>query len=203
MAWAGNPPVVGRVGAGVLPFLLLPAVAGAHAGDGDAALMTGLMHPVFGLDHLLAMVSVGVVSSQLGGGSVWRIPAAFVSAMTVGGAGGLARMPVLQAELGITVSVLMLGAAMLLAHRSMSPGPITALVAAFGLCHGYAHGLEIPKAASPALYTLGFVMSTATLHIVGVVVGEVTARQALRLAGGAVFASGAVLFLQSVSSMVG
>lgn len=180
--------------------LLLPAVAQAHAGGGDTALITGLMHPVYGLDHLLAMVSVGVVSAQLGGSNIWRIPAAFVGAMTVGGALGLLRFTLPDAELGITASVVVLGMGIVLAHRQMSPWPITGLVLFFGTLHGYAHGIEIPQAVSPALYTLGFLISTSVLHIFGVVIGEVATMQTwlwkgLRFAGGVVTASGVAFLL--------
>lgn len=126
-------------------------MAQAHAGGSDTGLVNGLMHPVFGLDHLLAMISVGVVSAQLGGSNIWRIPATFVAAMTVGAALGILQFTLLHAELGIAGSVLVLGIGIALAHRHMSPWPITALVLFFGACHGYAHALEIPKAASPAL----------------------------------------------------
>src|SRR4051812_36274068 len=141
----------------VLLVLLLPAAAQAHTGGNDTGLINGLMHPVFGLDHLLAMISVGVVSVQLGGNNIWRIPTAFVAAMTIGGAVGNWQYTLLYTELGIAASVLVLGIAIVLAHRHMSPWPITGLVVLFGAFHGYAHGVEIPKSVSPMLYTLGFV----------------------------------------------
>jgi urease accessory protein len=187
--------------------LLLPAVAEAHAGSGDGALMTGLMHPVFGLDHLVAMISVGVVSAQLGGASIWRVPAAFVGAMAAAGALGVLQVGVPHAELGITASVLVLGMSIVLAHRDMAPWPIIALVLFFGSLHGYVHGIEIPRAVSPALYTLGFLISTSTLHIVGVLIGEVATMQTglgrgLRIAGGVVTASGAAFLLHALGVMV-
>jgi len=182
---------------------LWPAVARAHVGGSDAGLMNGLMHPVFGLDHLLAMISVGVVSAELGGHSIWRVPLAFVGAMTVGGALGIWQPTLTHVELGIAASVVTLGVGIVLADRRTSPWPITGLVLLFGACHGYVHGVEIPKSVSPALYTLGFVISTSVLHIVGVVIGEVSAMQArlsqgLRLAGGMVVATGVVFMLQSL-----
>src|SRR2546430_16623638 len=109
---------------GGLPILLLPAVAQAHSGGSDTDLINGLMHPVFGLDHLLAMISVGVVSSQLGRNNIWLIPLAFVGAMTIGGALGILQFTVIHVELGIAASVLVLGMAIVLAHREMSPWPI-------------------------------------------------------------------------------
>jgi urease accessory protein len=181
--------------------LLLPALARAHVGAGDAGLTDGLMHPVFGLDHLLAMVSVGVVSVQLGGGSIWRVPAAFVGAMTTGGVLGFAGLKLPYAELGIAASVVVLGLGIVVAHRSMRPASVIALVMFFGALHGYAHGVEIPGSVSPALYTLGFVLSTATLHIFGVLIGELATLQTwlwrgLRVTGAVVTASGVVFVLQ-------
>lgn len=196
-------------GAALCALLLLPAVARAHYGIADGGLINGLMHPVFGLDHLLAMVCVGVVSVQLGGHNIWRIPAAFVAAMIAGGVAGILRPrlgPLFPVDLGIAASVLVLGLAIAVAHRGMSPWPITALVLFFGGCHGYAHGLEIPAAVSPALYTLGFVISTATLHIFGVIIGEIATMQrwlwtGLRLSGGVVATIGATFLLQMLQRM--
>jgi len=191
---------------GGLLILLLPAVAQAHSGGSDTGLVNGLMHPVFGLDHLLAMISVGVVSAQLGGNNIWRIPVAFVSAMTVGAALGILQFTLLHAELGIAASVLVLGLGIVLAHRHISPWPITALVLFFGAFHGYAHGLEIPKSVSPALYTLGFLISTSVLHIFGVLIGEVATMQiwlwkGLRFTGGVVTASGVAFLLQTLGGI--
>jgi urease accessory protein len=169
---------------GGLLILLLPAVAQAHADGSDTGLVSGLMHPVFGLDHLLAMISVGVVSAQLGGRSIWRIPAAFVGAMTAGGALGVLQFTLPHAELGIAASVLVLGMGIVLAHRHMSAWPITALVVFFGAFHDHAHGIEIPGSISPALYTLGFLLSTSVLHISGVLIGEVATRLGVLLHSG-------------------
>jgi len=192
---------------GGLLTLLLPAVAQAHAGGGDTGLISGLMHPVYGLDHLLAMISVGVVSAQLGGTSIWRIPAVFVGAMMVGGALGILRFTLPDADLGIIASVVVLGMGIVLAHRHMSPWPITGLVLFFGALHGHAHGIEIPEAVSPALYTLGFLISTSVLHILGVLIGDVATRQTwlwkgLRFAGGLVTASGMAFLLQALGAAV-
>jgi len=149
------------------------------------------------------MISVGVVSAELGGHSIWRVPLAFVGAMTVGGALGIWQPTLTHVELGIAASVVTLGVGIVLADRRTSPWPITGLVLLFGACHGYVHGVEIPKSVSPVLYTLGLVISTAVLHILGVVIGEVSAMQArlsqgLRLAGGMVVATGVVFVLQSL-----
>ena len=187
--------------------LLLPAFAEAHPGGGDTGLMAGLMHPVFGPDHLLAMICVGIVSVQLGGRNIWRIPLAFVGGMMMGAALGILQFTVPYTELGIAASVLILGMGIVLAHRRMSPWPITALIALFGALHGHAHGVEIPKSASPALYTLGFLISTSVLHIFGMLIGEVATMQkwlwkGLRLSGGAVTASGVAFLLQTLGGTV-
>jgi urease accessory protein len=192
---------------GGLMVLLLPAVAEAHPGGSDTGLMNGLMHPVFGPDHLLAMICVGIVSVQLGGHNIWRIPAAFVGAMILGAAIGIQQFTLPFTELGIAASVLTLGMGVVLAHRGMSPWPITALIALFGALHGYAHGVEIPKSASPALYTLGFLISTAVLHVFGMLIGEVASMQkwlwrGLRFTGGAVTASGVAFLLQTLGGTV-
>lgn len=188
-------------------MLLLPVAAWAHVGGSDTGLFNGLMHPVFGLDHLLAMVSVGVVSSQLGGQNIWRVPVAFVSTMAAGGVLGILGVALPFAELAITASVVALGTAIVLAHRQMSPWPITCMVLLFGVLHGHGHGIEIPKAVSPVLYTLGFLISTSVLHILGVLIGELATLQAwlskgLRLAGGAVIVSGVPFLLRALSAVV-
>jgi urease accessory protein len=187
-----------------LLVFLLPGLAQAHPEGSDTGLINGLLHPVFGLDHLLAMVSVGVVSVQLGGSNVWRLPLTFVGAMTGGAILGIQQVVLRGTELGIDVSVLVLGTSIVLAHRRTRPWAITVLVGVFGACHGYAHGLEIPKSISPALYTLGFVIGTAVLHILGMVVAEVATMktwlgQGLRLAGVAVAVSGAVFLVQTLA----
>jgi urease accessory protein len=151
------------------------------------------------------MISVGVASVQLRGNNIWRIPLAFVGAMMLGGALGIGAFALLPVEFGIAASVLVLGIGIVLAHRGMSPWPITALVLSFGACHGYAHGVEIPRSVSPALYTLGFALSTAVLHIVGVVIGEVASMQAwlwkgLRCTGAVVAAAGIAFLLQTLGA---
>ncbi len=189
-----------------LLILAWPTAAQAHLDGSDAGLLNGLMHPVFGLDHLIAMVSVGVVSVQLGGANIWRLPVAFVTAMTAGAALGIAQVSLPHAELGIAVSVLVLGLGILIAHERLSPWPIIGLVALFGACHGYAHGVEIPKSVSPGLYSLGFVIGTAVLHIAGMVIGEIAMLQiwlwrGLRVAGGLVAVSGVLFVAQTLPGL--
>jgi urease accessory protein len=129
---------------------------------------------------------------------------AFVGAMVIGAVLGLQQFILPYAELGVAASVLVLGMGIVMAHRRMSPWPITGLIAFFGAFHGHAHGAEIPGSVSPALYTLGFVISTSVLHIFGMIIGEVASMQkwlwkGLRVTGVAVTASGVAFLLQSFS----
>jgi urease accessory protein len=146
-----------------------------------------------------------VVSVQLGGHNLWRLPLTFVGAMTIGAILGIRQIVLPGAELGIDVSVLILGSTIIVAHRLTWPWTITALVGLFGLCHGYAHGLELPRSVSPMLYTLGFVIGTAALHILGMIIAEVATmkawlQQGLRFIGAAVAVSGALFLLQTAAA---
>lgn len=157
-----------------------PSVSSAHPGGPDAGFVKGLFHPVFGADHLLAMVSVGVVSSQLGGKHLLRVPATFVAGMLVGGLLGMAQWAMPLGEFGIAASVAALGLGIVTTRRGSSPVLLSACVALFGVLHGNAHGREMPHAVSPALYALGFLLSTTGLHLCGLVLGELVAgREAL------------------------
>ncbi|HEU5208735.1 MAG TPA: HupE/UreJ family protein [Longimicrobiales bacterium] len=150
---------------------LVPAAVFAHPGHGGAAthdLLHGFMHPLHGMDHLLAMVAVGLWAAQRNGRSVWALPVAFVGFMAVGfvlGAGGIA-MPAV--ELGIAASVLVLGIAVALAVRVPTIGAV-ALVALFALFHGHAHGAELSAGMIAGLFGAGFAASTALLHTAGIV----------------------------------
>ena len=140
-----------------------------HVFAGDGGPGAGFMHPLTGPDHLLAMYAVGVVSAQIGGRAIWTVPGAFVAMMIAGGILG-ATSGSLPTELGVAISVVILGAAVAGAGRAPA---WTALVAAgfFGALHGYSHGAEMPAAVSPALYILGFVVATAGLHVLGALSG--------------------------------
>ena len=181
----------------------VPQLACAHADGADGGLVQGLLHPVFGLDHLLAMVCVGVVSAQRGGTDLWRLPATFVVAMVVGGLwgrfAGAATWSELV-ELGIAASLIVLGASMMAMPRRLPWTGIYACVALFGACHGLAHGAEMPKAASPLFYSVGFVISTSFLHVCGLLLSEVATMRrslsiALRLGAVSVSGVGIVLLL--------
>jgi urease accessory protein len=180
--------------------LLLPALCFAHAKQDGEGFMAGLLHPVFGFDHLLAMVSVGIVSAQLGGANIWRVPSAFVFAMMAGGLLGIYQVPLPFRELGIAASVIFLGVAIIHVDARTPPWLPFFFVLFFGACHGHAHGTEMPGSASPAYYTLGFLTSTTLLHLVGVLIGEVAIRRerlvgALRYSGAGMAGVGLIFLL--------
>lgn len=147
---------------------VLPTAAFAHTfGAHDAGLAHGFLHPVGGWDHLLAMVAVGLWAAQRGGAALWLLPTAFVGAMIGGGLLGMAGFGLPQVELGIVLSVIALGGLVALKSRL----PLLAsvgVVALFAVFHGFAHGTEMPEAAEPMLYGLGFAVSTALLHAAGI-----------------------------------
>lgn len=146
----------------------LPNAALAHTfGAHDAGFVHGFLHPVGGWDHLLAMVAVGLWAAQRGGAALWALPVAFVGAMIGGGLLGMAGIGLPQVELGIVLSVVALGA--LIAFQSRLPLLASAgVVALFAVFHGHAHGAEMPEAAEPLLYGLGFALATALLHGAGI-----------------------------------
>lgn len=154
-------------------MVIVPAVY-AHSVQGGG-LINGLAHPVFGPDHLLAMVAVGMLSVQIGGKAIWTVPTTFVVLMLIGGILGMSEVPFPAVETGIALSVVILGLTIALAQKI--PTWVAMLfVGFFGAFHGYAHGMEMPSVAQPALYALGFVISTAGLHIAGVVIGFIAER---------------------------
>lgn len=189
------------VSAVLLAGLVLPAVADAHTfGAHDAGFAHGFMHPIGGWDHLLAMVAVGLWAAQRGGAALWALPAAFVTAMIGGGLLGMTGIELPAVELGIAGSVIALGA--LIAAQSRLSLPVSlVVVSAFALFHGHAHGAEMPEAAQPLLYGLGFALATALLHGAGVgaalslrvVVRGGTGALALRGLGAAIGLSGVAL----------
>lgn len=171
---------------------LFAGTASAHSGDHTVTgFAGGLTHPLSGLDHLLAMVAIGLWAAQQGSRALWAIPAAFVGAMGVGGGLALSGLSLPHVETGIAASVLVLG--LLIATRRQWAAPVgMAIAAGFALFHGYAHGLEMPQAASPALYALGFVLATTFLHGVGVA-SSLIGRHAMQAAGAAIAASGLMM----------
>ena len=155
--------------------LFFPSISYAHEVGGGGGFMSGLTHPVLGFDHLLAMLSVGILSAQMGGQSIWRVPLAFVLVMLGGGILGINGIPIFSVELGIALSVLVLGIA-IAADKKLSPLLAMVFVGFFAIFHGHAHGTEMPYLSKPVFYAGGFVVGTAGIHIAGVLIGIVAER---------------------------
>ncbi len=184
-----------------LALLLVPATVFAHQETGSiTGIVSGLKHPVSGMDHVLAMISVGLWGAQLGAPAVWVLPVAFPMVMAFGGMLGLMGISLPGIEIGIAVSAIVLGA--MIVTESRPPLWIAAvLVGFFAIFHGHAHGTELPAGSSGLLYSIGFVAATGTLHGVGIALGLVHrfrgGRLAVRAAGAAVSAAG-VFFLARI-----
>ncbi len=177
---------------------VLPTGAFAHAA-GEAAgagFLTGFLHPLGGLDHVLAMLAVGMWGAQLGKPAIWVLPVAFPQVMALGGVAGILGLPLIGIELGVTVSVLVLGSMIALDRRP----PLWAaflIVSFFAVFHGYAHGAELPGKTGAVAYSAGFVSATGLIHLTGIGIGLVVklphGAKALRAGGGTIAAAG--LFL--------
>lgn len=148
--------------------LLLPPLAHAHSGVGPASgFASGLAHPISGLDHLSAMLAIGIWAAQMGRRSTWAVPLAFVCVVALGGMLGFWGGAAFFAEPGIAVSVLALGILIVAAAKL----PLAASVVVAGLFaafHGYAHGAEMPLGVSGTAYVIGFILSTTSLHLCGI-----------------------------------
>lgn len=186
--------------AGLAALMIVAAGQGAFAHTGVAphghGFVAGFAHPVFGLDHLAAMVAVGLWAARLGGRALWAVPAAFVTLLAGGAVVGASGLGLPAVEMVITASVVVLGLLAALGLR-LPLAPAAALVAAFGVFHGHAHGAEMPALADPLAYGLGFAAATALLHAAGLGLGLMLPRTgaawAPRLAGAAIAAFGVAL----------
>jgi len=154
--------------------LMLTQPAFAHEQAGVAGgLVSGLLHPVTGLDHLIAMVAVGIWGAQLGAPAIWVLPITFPLVMAVGAVLGVLKIPLPMPEVIIAVSALILGLAV--ATRLRIPFTAAAIVVAvFAIFHGYVHGAELPGSANPLAYGVGFVTATGLLHLCGIAIGTLT-----------------------------
>jgi urease accessory protein len=178
---------------------LIPSLgAFAHVIQGQAGgFGPGFEHPLTGPDHFLAMFAVGIWGAQMGGRAVWALPVTFPLVMAAGGLAGMLGMPLPHVELGIALSILALGSAIAFGWRPVEAIALI-LIGAFAICHGYAHGVELPSAADPADYAAGFVIATGLIHLLGVGVGLALNKPLegrLSRALGAVIAAGGVYFL--------
>ncbi|HUZ07420.1 MAG TPA: HupE/UreJ family protein [Candidatus Paceibacterota bacterium] len=185
----------------VLPLsliLLVPTLAQAHPGlpGHTHGFTNGVLHPLTGLDHICAMLAVGLWAAQRGGRAVWLVPATFVSVMIAGGMLGMGGVGIPYIEQGIAASVLVLGLLIAAAVR-LPVAASMAVVGLFALFHGYAHGAEMPATASGLAYGLGFVLATIGLHLTGIGLGlagqKIVSAQFVRCLGGAIAACGVFL----------
>lgn len=191
-------PTMSVVGTGAILILALASPALAHEGEGAiGGLTSGFLHPLFGLDHLVAMVGVGLWGAFLGMPAIWLLPIVFPLVMAFGGVLGIAGVSLPAVESGIAFSAIAIGLCVALALRP--PLWVAALiVGVFAVFHGHAHGTELPSAANPLTYALGFVVATGLLHLCGIALGALsssTAGQYAVRAGGAVIAAVGVAFL--------
>ena len=163
----------------ILLALALSLVAGAADAhviqEGASGFGSGFEHPLTGPDHFLAMFAVGLWGAQMGGRQIWTLPVTFPLIMVVGGIAGILHVPLGGIETGIALSIIVLGLAIVLMWH---PAEWVALllISVFAICHGYAHGSELPRAADPADFAIGFVLATGLIHLLGIGVGLVLTR---------------------------
>jgi len=174
------------------------SLAFAHTGEGAVGgFISGLFHPVLGLDHVIAMVAVGLWGAFLGMPAIWLLPVVFPLVMAFGGILGILGVPVPAVEIGIAVSAIALGA--LVAFAARPPIWIAAIIVGiFAIFHGHAHGTELPEAANALAYSLGFVLATGILHATGIAFGLLTKWPAGRVAvrsGGVIISILGCMFL--------
>jgi urease accessory protein len=187
----------------MLLTLLWPAKALAHTHGGEAAgLLSGLRHPVSGLDHILAMVAVGLWGAQLGRPAVWLLPVTFPMVMAFGGMLGLMGLALPGIGIGIAVSAIILG--VMVGWEARPPiWAAAVLVGSFAIFHGHAHGAELPAGADAVLYSIGFVVATGCLHAAGIGIGLIhrwpVGQATLRVAGVAVALAGVCFLWQAVA----
>jgi urease accessory protein len=170
-------------------LLLIPTAALAHPGHGEASgLLAGAEHPFSGLDHVAVMIAVGLWAALKGGRALWLWPSVFVGVMLVGGALGMAHIPVPFVEPGILASVVVIGLMVALAV-DMPVWLGATLIGAFAIFHGHAHGAEAPENAGGIEYMIGFALATATLHAIGITAAlslrSVKLQPLVRIAGAA------------------
>jgi urease accessory protein len=185
-------------------LLLLTGVAEAHPGHpGHGSFSGGFAHPFSGIDHILAMVAVGILAARMGGRALWALPLTFISLMAGGGLLNLGGASVPGVEQGIAASVLVLG--LMLASPAKMPLRVSAaLVALFAIFHGYAHVAEMRAGSTAGQYAIGFIAATALLHGAGIGIGTMCRKPAMglwiRAAGAAMACCGLLLLMGAISA---
>jgi urease accessory protein len=172
-------------------LVALPAPALAHGLHDSGTVLAGAMHPVAGADHVLAMLAVGLLAAQLAGRALWALPVTFVAAMLAGGAMGAQGVPFPVVEPMILASIVILGVLVALAVRQPLVA-LVAMVAVFGMAHGWAHGAEGPVSGL-APYAVGFAGATMLLHLAGIALGRLLPLLALRGLGAGAAVAGMAL----------
>jgi len=184
----------------VLALVLVAGPAFAHTGEDASGFMSGFLHPLFGWDHIAAMVAVGLWGAFLGRPAIYILPITFPLVMAVGGALGILGVPLPHVEAGIAASALVLGICVMMAARP--PLWIAAIaVGFFAIFHGHAHGTELPEAANPFGYAMGFVIATGLLHLSGIAFGALTRSGTGRVVvqgAGALIALAGIVFLAEI-----
>ena len=184
-------------------YLLFTPSAYAHVQQGQAvSFVTGLEHPWSGLDHVLAMIAVGLWGAQLGNPAIWILPITFPLMMSLGAMMGLLGIPLPGIEIGIAVSAIVLGT-MVLGEVRPKLAVAVLLVGSFAVFHGHAHGTELPAGQSGMLYSMGFVIATGCLHGIGIALGLIhrwpIGNLALRGSGAFIAAMGIFFLWQAVA----
>src|SRR5215813_10062659 len=174
-------------------LVLLAGPAFAHTGSTEGGFLGGLTHPIFGWDHVIAMVAVGLWGAFLGAPAIWLLPVVFPLVMAFGGALGILGVPIPAVEAGIAASAVVLG--LRIAFKAKPPLWIAgSIVALFAIFHGHAHGTELPAAANPFAFATGFVLATGLLHLIGIGFGTLVrwpaGTYAVRAGGGAIALAG-------------
>ena len=183
--------------------LLLPTVALAHTGIGaTGGFAYGFLHPITGLDHILAMVTVGIFAWQLGGRALWLVPATFVAVMALGGALGVAGSGLPFVELGIALSVVVLGATVAAGVKAPVAAAM-ALAGVFAIFHGHAHGAEMPGTVGGLAYGAGFTLATGLVHLAGIGIGMLIGRAGDRYGQVAVRSAGGCVALAGIGILTG
>jgi urease accessory protein len=177
---------------------LIPSLASAHPGAHfHVDMADGFAHPLGGLDHLLAMLGVGLLAWRLGGRAIWAVPTAFVALMAAGGLAGFAGFELPFFETGIALSLVAFGAAIAL-RQKLPTAAAAALVGFFALFHGFAHGAELPAATGAVGSAAGFLAASALLHLAGIGLAAFAASvrpAAVRFGGAAMAVAGVALLI--------
>lgn len=194
-----------RVLAVIGALVALNPPAFGHTSNGQAqGFVTGFLHPLSGLDHVLAMVAVGIWGAQLKKPAIWTLPVAFPLVMSFGGLLGIRGVPLPGVEIGVAASAIVLG--IMIALEARPPLWVAGtIVSIFAIFHGHAHGTELPRAAAPLTYAVGFVIATGLLHLTGISIGLIESRTSgarlLRGAGACIALTGVVFLAGMVKHL--